>query len=87
MQLTHGMSRRRGPSVPGPKADCTRGFGPVLTPSVMASSPPVHAGGSFWISVRQTADFGFQAAALEAAAAAKTWQPTAVRTFFAGREE
>ena len=28
-----------------------------------------------------------QARALEAAVAAKTWQPTAVRTFFAGREE
>jgi hypothetical protein len=37
--------------------------------------------------VRQAADFGFQAAALEAAVAAKTWQPTAVQTFFADREE
>jgi hypothetical protein len=35
-----------------------------------------------------TADFGFQADALEAPpAAGKTWQPTAVQTFFAGREE
>jgi hypothetical protein len=42
-----------------------------------------------WIwRVRQAVDVGFQADALEAApAAAKIWQPTAVRTFFVGREE
>jgi hypothetical protein len=38
--------------------------------------------------LRQAAELGFQADALEAlAAAVKIWQPTAVRTFFAGREE
>jgi hypothetical protein len=55
----------------------------------MASSPPHQPGGFFfWIWVRQAADSGFQADALEVpAVAVKIWQPTAVRTFFAGREE
>jgi hypothetical protein len=89
MQLPHGVSRRRGPSVPGPKAGCTWGFGPALTPWVLASSPSLQPGGFFfWIWVRQAADSGFQADALvTSAAAVKIWQPTAVRTFFAGREE
>jgi hypothetical protein len=66
-----------------------RGFGPALTPSVMASSPPLQPGEfffSFW--VRQAAGLGFQADALEApVAAVKIWRPTAVRTFFVDREE
>jgi hypothetical protein len=57
---------------------------------VKVSSLPLQPGGFFFLiwRVRQAVDGGFQADALEAApAAAKIWQPTAVRTFFAGREE
>jgi len=87
MQLPHGAPPP-WPVRSGPKAGCTRGFGPALTPWVLASRPSLQPGGFFfWIWVRQTADHGFQAAVLEAAVAAKTWQPIAVRTFFAGREE
>jgi hypothetical protein len=55
----------------------------------MASSPPLQPGGFFFlIWVRQAADSGFQPDALEAPApVVKIWQPTAVRTFFAGGEE
>jgi hypothetical protein len=55
----------------------------------MALWSPLQSGGFFfWIWVRQAADSGFQADELEApAVAAKIGQPTAARTFFAGREE
>ena len=72
----------------GPDSD-TRGFGLNLTAPVQAPSPMLPGGFVFWIwRVRQAVDDGSGADALEAPpAAAKIWQPTAVRTLFARPEE